>query len=292
MTALRTAFLSAAVLELLATLAMALVAVTAGLRLVHGSVPLTAGLAALLLAPEVFTALRALGAAYHSADDAAEAVARTRHLLAPSQAAPVRSPSTVDDELAIDGLCVQYAGRALPAVTGLTAHIEDGQLVRLAGASGTGKSTVLELLAGRLRPAGPVRVDGSVTGGSTDVAHVPQHPRFAADTVADELCLHGADPAEVAALLSDVDLPAELAQRRCADLSPGQAQLVALARALVQLRRGARLLLLDEPTAHLDASRARRVVDIVAAMRGRITTLVATHDPALVAVADREISLR
>jgi ATP-binding cassette subfamily C protein CydCD len=198
----------------------------------------------------------------------------------------------VDAELAIDGLGVRYAGRALPAVTALTAHIEDGQIVRLTGSSGTGKSTVLDLLAGRLRPGGPVTVDGSVTGGAGRVAHVPQHPRFAADTVAEELCLHGAYAVEIAALLSDVDLPAELAQRRCAELSPGQAQLVAFARALVQVRRGARLLLLDEPTAHLDASRARRVVDTVAGMRGRLTTLVATHDPALVAVTDRQIPLR
>jgi ATP-binding cassette subfamily C protein CydCD len=292
MAALRTAFLSAAVLELLATLAMALVAVTAGLRLVHGAVPLTTGLAALLLAPEVFTALRSLGAAYHSADDAVEAVTRTRHLLATPQATAFRSSSTVDDGLALAALRVRYAGRPAPAVAGLSARVAFGEIVRLSGASGTGKSTVLDLVAGRLHRGDAVAVDGTVTGGPSQIAHVPQHPRFAADTVAEELRLHGAAAAEVAGLLSDVDLPAAVAGQRCAELSPGQAQLVAFARALARVRHGARLLLLDEPTAHLDAQRARQVVSTVAGLRGRVATLVATHDPALVAVADRNIELR
>jgi ATP-binding cassette subfamily C protein CydCD len=245
----------------------------------------------------VFVALRSLGAAYHSADDAVEAIGRTRDLLAPPVTAPVLSPSTVDSELAIAGLNVHYAGRGTAAVAGLSAHVRQGEIVRLAGPSGTGKSTVLDLLAGRLRAAdtvsidGTVTMDGTTTGGPTSVAYVAQHPRFAADTVAEELRLHGADEREVAGLLSDVDLPAQLARRRCTELSPGQAQLVAFARALVRIRHGAGLLLLDEPTAHLDGPHARLVVDAVAGMRDGLTTLVATHDPALVCVADRKIEL-
>lgn len=301
MTALRTAFLSAVVLELLATLAMALVAVTAGVRLVSGSIPLASGLAALLLAPEVFAALRMLGAAYHSADDAVEALTRTTELVRQPAAATVRSSSTGDNgPLVLAGLDVHHAGRATAAVSSFTATIPAGEVVRLTGPSGAGKSTVLDVLAGRLRSGRGVDVTGTVTGGPVPVGHVPQHPRCAADTVAEELRLHGADPDEVARLLGEVGLPAGIAGRRCADLSPGELQLVALARALVQVHSGdggvsgtgAGLLLLDEPTAHVDADRAARVAQVVARHRGKLTTLVATHDPALAAVADREVALR
>ncbi len=292
MAALRTAFLSAVVLELLATLAMALVAVTAGLRLVNGSMPLAAGLTALLLAPEAFAALRMLGAAYHSADDAIEALSRTRELLNRPAPAPVRSASTQDGPLTLRGLAVRYAGRTRPAVSGVTAVVGAGEAVRLTGRSGAGKSTVLDVLADRLRPGPSVEVAGRVTGASAQVAHVPQHPRCAADTVDEELRLHGATTEELPELLATVGLAPQAAGRRCDELSPGELQLVTFARALVRVRRGARLLLLDEPTAHLDADRARRVAELVAGMRGHVTTVVATHDPALAAVTDREVALR
>jgi ATP-binding cassette subfamily C protein CydCD len=292
MRTLRTAFLSAAVLELLATLSMALVAVTAGLRLVNGSAPLATGLAALLLAPEVFVALRMLGAAYHSADDAVEAVTRTQELTSRPEPSPVLASSKEDGYrgLRLDELSVRYAGRAAPAVPSLTASIEPGESVLLTGASGAGKSTVLDVIAGRLRPGSTAKITGEVRGAGARVGHVPQHPRWAAATVDEELRLHGAS--EVAQALAEVGLDPGVARRPCADLSPGEQQLVAFARALAQVRLGARVLLLDEPTAHVDSERSRAVARLVESLRGTVTVLAATHDPVLAAVTDRKVSVR
>ncbi|MGY1822105.1 thiol reductant ABC exporter subunit CydC [Geodermatophilus sp. SYSU D00079] len=298
---LRLAFLSSLVLELLATLSVALVAVTVGLRLVHGDVALAVGLTALLLAPEAFAPLRALGAAHHAGEDAALAAAEARAVLAaPLAPAPGAGPD--DDprgaDVAVHGLTVRFAGRTAPALPPVDLAVRPGELVAVRGASGSGKSTLLAALAGLVPPA--ATVEGSVTGVPAGaVAYAPQHPRTTAVTVADELRRHAAPgpgvdevvgEALVVEALARVGAPA-LAGRRCTTLSPGELQLVALARALVRIRRGARLLLLDEPTAHLDADAAARVAAVLAGLRGTVTVLLVTHDPALAALADRTVHL-
>ncbi|MGY1640967.1 thiol reductant ABC exporter subunit CydC [Geodermatophilus sp. SYSU D00703] len=298
---LRLAFLSALVLELLATLSVALVAVTVGLRLVHGDVALAAGLTALLLAPEAFAPLRALGSAHHANEDAALAAAEARAVLAAPAAAPL--PPTPDDDprgadVAVRGLTVRFPGRAVPALPRVDLAARPGELVALRGASGSGKSTLLAVLAGLTDPS--AAVEGTVTGvPAGGVAYVPQHPRTTGETVADELRRHaGSQPgvdeiageAFVIEALERVGATA-LAGRRCTTLSPGELQRVALARALVRIRRGARLLLLDEPTAHLDDAAAARVAAVLAGLRGTVTVLLVTHDAALAALADRDVTL-
>ncbi|MGR6965182.1 thiol reductant ABC exporter subunit CydC [Geodermatophilus sp. URMC 61] len=319
---LRLAFLSALVLELLATLSVALVAVTVGLRLVHGDLDLAVGLTALLLAPEAFAPLRALGAAHHAGEHAALAAAEARVVLAapasgPMDTAPVAGPASVGDpaqvadddgdprgaDVAVTGLSVRFPGRTVPALPPVDLAVRPGELVAVRGASGSGKSTLLAVLAGLTDPAAEVHgaVSGVPAGG---VAYVPQHPRTTGATVADELRRHagsgpggshdvGDEPAGEAHVVEALTRAgaADLAGRDCTSLSPGELQRVALARALVRIRRGARLLLLDEPTAHLDDASAARVAAELAGLRGTVTVLLVTHDPALAALADRTVDL-
>ncbi len=172
-------------------------------------------------------------------------------------------------------------------------------MVTLTGPSGSGKSTLLAALAGTLPTT--AQTTGAVTGVPDRVAVAPQHPRTTADTVADELRLHAgvddADPLDavvaeglVVDALARVGA-ADLAGRRCTTLSPGELQRVALARALVRVRRGAGLLLLDEPTAHLDDAAGARVAAVLADLRGSVSVVLVTHDPALAALADRSVQL-
>ncbi|MGY2001796.1 thiol reductant ABC exporter subunit CydC [Blastococcus sp. SYSU DS1024] len=297
---LRIAFLSALVLELIATLSVALVAVTVGVRLVEGHLALALGLTALLLAPEAFAPLRALGAAHHASEDAALAAAEARAVLAAPAGAPVPAPADDDDprgaDVLVAGLTVTYPGRAVPALPPTDLVVRPGELVVLRGPSGSGKSTLLAALAGLPDPA--ARVGGSLAGGGP-VAVVPQFPRTTGVTVADELRRHAAaEPGidEIAAeayvieALRRVEADG-LAGRAPESLSPGELQRVALARALVRVRRGARLLLLDEPTAHLDDDARGLVAAVLASLRGTVTIVLVTHDPVLASLADRAVDL-
>ncbi|MGY2082439.1 thiol reductant ABC exporter subunit CydC [Blastococcus sp. SYSU DS0539] len=296
---LRVAFLSALVLELIATLSVALVAVTVGLRLAEGHMALALGLTALLLAPEAFAPLRALGSAHHAAEDASLAAAEARAVLAAPVAAtpaPVADDDPRGADVAVAGLTVSYPGRAGAALPATDLVARPGELVALSGPSGSGKSTLLAALAGLLAPG--TQVAGTVTGVGP-VAVVPQFPRTTGATVADELRRHAASEpgvdeiageAFVIEALARVGIE-ELADRAPGSLSPGELQRVALARALVRVRRGARLLLLDEPTAHLDDEARDRVVAVLAGLRGMVTRVLVTHDPALAALADRTVHL-
>jgi ATP-binding cassette subfamily C protein CydCD len=294
---LRVAFLSALVLEVLATLSVALVAVTVGVRLVHGDLDLDVGLLALLLAPEAFAPLRALGAAHHAAEDAAEAAAAARTVLATPAPRPLvgEPPAGRPRGVTVTGLTVSFPGRGAPAVSGASFAVAPGELVALRGPSGSGKSTVLAVLAGQLLDGASASVEGTVLR-PADVAVVPQFPRTVADTVVDELRRHAADVTpERASDLADAALDwvdgGDLRERACRTLSPGELQRVALARALVQVQRGARVLLLDEPTASLDAASTAAIAELLHRLRGSLCTVLVTHEPALAALADRTVDL-
>ncbi|WP_231558405.1 thiol reductant ABC exporter subunit CydC [Modestobacter caceresii] len=294
---LRIAFLSSLVLEVLATLSVALVAVTVGVRLVHGDMGLDGGLLALLLAPEAFAPLRALGAAHHASEDAAEAAAAARAVLAAPAPRPVLAapPAGQLRGITVDGLTVSFPGRGRPAVDGASFEVAPGELVALRGPSGSGKSTVLAVLAGQLLDGATAQVDGVVLA-PADVAVVPQFPHTVADTVLDELRRHAGDvPDEWATDLADTALAwldaGHLRERACRTLSPGELQRVALARALVRVQRGARVLLLDEPTASLDAASTAQVAELLVRLRGSLCTVLVTHSPALAALADRAVDL-
>ncbi|MCF6746618.1 ATP-binding cassette domain-containing protein, partial [Blastococcus sp. KM273128] len=277
---LRIAFLSALVLELIATLSVAVVAVTVGVRLVEGHLVLGLGLTALLLAPEAFAPLRALGAAHHAAEDASLAAAEARAVLAaPTGTSPAAVPGDDDPrgaEVVVAGLRVAHPGRAVPALPPTDLVVRPGELLVLRGPSGSGKSTLLAALAGLTDPGADV-AGVVVAGGPTAV--VPQFPRTTGATVADELRRHAAAAPGVDEVVAEAYVVEalgrveahDLAGRAPESLSPGELQRVALARALVRVRRGARLLLLDEPTAHLDDDARGLVAAVLAALRGTVT---------------------
>lgn len=307
---LRIAFLSAFALELLSTLSVALVAVGVGLRLVNGEIDLRTGLFVLVLAPEAYLPLRRLGADYHASEEGLAAARAAIDLIETRPAVesghlPV--PDLGTSELRLRDVSVSHPGRPVPAPDGLSLDVRPGEVVGLSGPSGLGKSTTLWLLLGLLEPnAGSVVLDAggaAIPVASLDgdawrrqLAWVPQSPFLAAGTVAENVRLvaPAASDAEIAAALLAVGLggiPLELRLgERGSGLSSGQGRRIAVARALL---RPARFLLLDEPTAGLDAVSERLVLDAVRAAareRGQGVLIVA-HRPAALAIADRVVEL-
>ncbi|MGV9296901.1 thiol reductant ABC exporter subunit CydD [Amycolatopsis sp. NPDC003676] len=283
---LKVAFSSAFVLELAATLSVALVAVVIGVRLVSGSLPLAIGLGVLILAPECYQPIRAVGAAFHASEDGVEAVRRVTAVLAEPVPAEGTRPAPCGS-LVVSDLKVARRGGFAP--DGESFSVQRGQIVWLRAPSGGGKSTTLATLLGFV-PS----YDGSVMAGDVPLAEadlerwragiawVPQSPVFSGGTVREEL----AGP-DVDAVLSELGLHG-LADRPVDRLSLGQRQRVAVARALLRVQSGAWLLLLDEPTAHLDDVNARRVLDAVErAVENGAAAVIAAHErSAAVAVAD------
>ncbi|MBH0117061.1 thiol reductant ABC exporter subunit CydC [Salinibacterium sp. NG253] len=282
METLRTAFLSALVLELIATISVAVVAVFVGVRLVDDQLSLTVGLIALVLAPECFAPFRELGAAFHSSENGLTALRRARAIIDAPRAREHRQSAGA---FRVVNLTIAYDGRALPAVNGLNFRATPGTITALDGPSGSGKSSVLEVLAGNREPSG-----GSVWGIDVSrVAWVPQHPHTVADTVLDELRLYSNDEKAIKSVLLDLGLTG-LAEADPRQVSPGELRRIAVARGLLRVEAGATLLLLDEPTAHLDPASAARVEAAIAELRGRpVTVLVASHEAGIAALADQVV---
>ncbi|AWT44250.1 MULTISPECIES: thiol reductant ABC exporter subunit CydD [Streptomyces] len=303
---LRIAFLSSFALELLSTLSVALVAVTIGMRLVHGEMDLYDGLVVLVLAPEAYLPLRQVGAQYHAA---AEGLAAAEEIFAVLET-PLPESGTAavpTGGIAVEGVTVRYPGRSADAVTKASFSVEPGETVALVGPSGAGKSTLLHVLLGFVRPAdGRVRIVGAdladldLEQWRSRIAWVPQRPHLYAGTVAENVRLArpDADDTAVRQALADagalefVDALPEGARTVLgedgAGLSAGQRQRLALARAFLADRP---VLLLDEPTAALDGRTEAEVVEAVRRLAVGRTVLLVVHRPALLAVADRVVRL-
>lgn len=307
---LRTAFLSALALELIATISVAVVAVFIGVRLVHGDMALEAGLLALVLAPDCYLPLRELGTAHHASDDGRAALTETtavlegreQRRLEPGQPGQPRRPGPAD--LTVRELTVSFAGRQGNAVGPLSFSAPAGLVTALDGPSGAGKSTILGVLAGTVGFGGGTEVSGVVGGfAAGDVAWVPQHPVMVAETVQDEVLLYltancmandtAAAPASAGEVLRCLSAAGagHLAGKHPAELSPGELRRVALARGLARIEAGATVLLLDEPTAHLDRASANVVHDAIRALRGRATVILVAHDRQTRELADKLVSL-
>ena len=299
---LRVAFLSSLALELIATISVALVAVVIGVRLVNGDMSLELGLLALILAPECYQPLRDLGTAHHASEDGLEALKRTNAVLdapaavslVPEKAGSAGHPAGAG--LAVSGLSIRYAGRPQPAVSNLSFTVPSGSIAALTGPSGSGKTSVLEALAGLRRSGGATTIEGTVTGvDRAGVAWIPQHPVLVEDTAAAEIALYsGLDAQEgrQAAIdaLTAID-SLHLLDARTADLSPGEQRRVAVARALARVacQPQVRILLADEPTAHLDTRSAAAVIDALEHLRGSVTVLLVAHDQDAAAIAGQLI---
>jgi ATP-binding cassette subfamily C protein CydCD len=306
---LRVAFLSSLALELLSTVSVALVAVGIGMRLVHGDLDLFTGLVVLILAPEAYLPLRQVGAHYHAA---AEGLAAAEEVFAVLECeTPRRGTVTAPDArkavLRLEGVAVTHPGRGESSLPATSLVVPPGETVAITGASGTGKTTLLSVVLGFTEPSA-----GRVLLGDTDladvspetwwqqIAWVPQRPWFFAGTVAENVRLSrpGADDASVRQALREAgaldfvtelpDGPDTVLGEDGAGLSAGQRQRIALARAFLADRP---VLLLDEPTANLDGATEASVAAAIARLAAGRTVLLVVHRPALLALADRTVSL-
>ncbi len=307
---LRIAFLSGAVLELAATLGIALVAVVVGVRLAEGGIGFESALTVLVLAPELYLPLRNLAAQFHASADGAAVAERMLDLSDESPAASrhrIRSGRPVLSPIVFERVSFGYPSREAQVLREVDLELRAGETLAVVGPSGGGKSTLLSLLLRFVEPSsGRILVGGDdlatvdPAAWRTRLAYVPQSPTLFRGTVADNIRL--GDPAaeddrvRLAAELAAahdfvVELPhgyETLVGDGGRQLSSGQRRRLALARAFL---RDAPLVLLDEPTADLDRASAELVADAIDTLRVGRTVLLVAHDPDLAAVADRVVRL-
>jgi thiol reductant ABC exporter CydD subunit len=310
MSMLRVAFLSGTILELAATLAIALVAVTVGVRLVDGGVGFEAALTVLVLTPELYLPLRNVAAQFHASSEGAAVAARLLDLVdepSPARSGSLVPPSPARAPVRLEAVSFAYPTRAGLVLDRLELELRPGETVALVGASGEGKSTVAALLLGLLEPSGGRITVGGVELGDCDpaawrsqVAWVPQRPTLFRGSIADNIRLGdaAADDSRVraAAVSAGADafirgLPAgyeTVVGDGGRTLSTGQRRRIALARAFL---RDASLVVLDEPTADLDPASAGLVREAVERLRGGRTVLLIAHEEGLVEHADRAVKL-
>jgi ATP-binding cassette subfamily C protein CydCD len=290
---LRMAFLSSLVLELVATMSVALVAVGVGLSLVYGHLTLRTGLLALILAPEAYLPLRQAAAQFHAVTDGLSAASEALTVIETPRGSFVdlERYSTPDRRtILVDSLSVTHPGRAVAAPAGVCVSVGPGEIAVITGPSGCGKSTLIDVLLGFAQPtSGHVQ-----TADRSRIGWVPQEPYLFPGTVASNIRLGWPDApltaveaAASAAALDDVPLDRVLTER--GGLSAGQRRRVALARALLPDRP---FLLLDEPTAGLDTVREQHVLRTLRAQAeaGR-AILIAAHHPPVIAIADTVVRL-
>mgnify|MGYP005990951569 FL=1 len=308
MRALKIAFLSSMVLELLATLCVALVAVGIGLRLVFGEMTLEAGIIALVLAPEVYFPLRAVGTQFHAAEDGVEAADRAFRVLDRRTARPTggRTVDATAVDIELDGLGVASRDGAAPAE--LSALCRAGTVTVLTGPNGAGKTTALHAILGLTPPStGAVSVGGvpiaelDLEQWWAQVAWLPQRPVLVPGTLYDNVTLHGIPDSaalELACRAAGFD---EVLREHPegwdtrvgqggVGLSLGELQRLALTRTFVS---DAPVMLLDEPTAHLDPVSEATVLQAVrdAADRG-VTVVMVGHRRSVLHAADRIVEVR
>ncbi len=309
MSVLRIAFLSSFMLELISAVSIAIVAVISGFRLLHGTMAFSPAYFILLVAPEYFLTLRTLGTLHHSRMEAVSAADQVRELLgipAGEAAAPVPPPAagghrriTRPPALMFRGVDFSYG--AAPVLRGLSMSVGSSERVALVGASGAGKSTLLAFLNLFARPQrGAIEIDG-VPLASLDpaewhrvVAWLPQRPTLFHGSVRDNVRLGRQDASEdeiraAMSLACVEELALDTAVGEAGQgISTGQAQRIALARLFL---RAPLLVLLDEPTAHLDPGNAALVSEGLLRLSSGRTTLLVTHRVESAAGMDRIIEI-
>jgi thiol reductant ABC exporter CydD subunit len=321
MDVLRTAFQTSLVLEWGATIAIALVAVEIGLRLLEGGIAFERALAVLLVTPEFFLPLRALAIRFHIGTAGKAVIGRTFEILDTPIATAVTTgePSEPTDPAAgepalaepprihFEAVRFAYPGRSVAALDEVSLELPAGTSLALVGATGAGKSTLASLLLRFITPgAGFIGVDGRsldripLSAWRASVAWVPQRPHLFDGTIADNIRLaqpHAPDAAVVAAaeaanagdfidrLPRGYETPVGEAGSR---LSGGQRQRLAIARAFL---RDAPLLVLDEATSHQDEASEEAISDALSRLLVGRTVLIIAHRLRLAARADQVVVL-
>jgi thiol reductant ABC exporter CydD subunit len=310
MRVLRVTFLSSLVLELLASVSVALIAVAIGLRLLAGHVDLRTSLFVLILAPEAYLPIRQMAADYHASAEGRSAAAQVFEFLdelPPDRGSAVFVPDPAETGLFIDALRFTYPGRAEPAIDGVTLEIRPGEFVAITGPTGCGKSTLLSCVLGLAHAQSGHIFAGNIDLRTLDpdawrarIGWVPQRPHLFATTIADNIRLGRPyatrselnDAASAAGLDSLLSRLPRGWDTRIGEggtgISAGERQRVALARAFL---RDAPLLLLDEPTANVDGQTESDVISAVRALSAGRTVLMVAHRRCLLAVADRVVDL-
>jgi thiol reductant ABC exporter CydD subunit len=307
---LRIAFISGAVLEFAATLGIALVAVTVGVRLVNGGMGFEPALTVLVLSPELYLPLRNLAAQFHTGADGLAVASRLLDLVEapePAERGSAIAASPREAAVRLEGVSFSYPGRPGNVLSSLDLALRPGETVALVGPSGAGKSTVASLLLLLAQPsAGHVTVGGvdlaecDPEAWRADLAWVPQHPTLFQGTVAENIAL-GEPRAGEARIRAAAELAgADAFIRRLPDgyativgdggraLSAGERRRIAIARAFL---RDAPLVILDEPTANLDRESGEVLGDALVRLGKGRTVLLIAHDDEVVRHADRAVRL-
>ena len=308
MSVLRIAFLSSFMLELISAVSIAIVAVISGFRLLHGTMAFSPAYFILLVAPEYFLTLRTLGTLHHSRMEAISAAEQIKSFLeVPAGGGVAPGPTPVRHRRitrapAITFRGVDFSYGSGPVLSGLTLSVGSAERLALTGTSGAGKSTLLALLNRFARPQqGTIEIDGmplanfEVTEWRRIVAWLPQRPTLFHGSVRDNVRLGRQDASEEEirkaaslARMEEIALDTPVGEAG-QGLSTGQAQRIALARLFL---RTPLLVLLDEPTAHLDAENAALVSEGILELSAGRTTLVVTHRAGSAAGMDRIVEIR
>jgi ATP-binding cassette subfamily C protein CydD len=305
MSVLRLAFLSSFMLELISAVSIAIVAVISGFRLLHGTMAFNPAYFILLVAPEYFLTLRMLGTLHHSRMEAISAAEQIQEFLGrpvlEESAARVNAPCVMRPPvITFHGVSFSYG--AAPVLSGVTLEIDSCERVALIGASGAGKSTLLALLNRFARPQqGTIEIDGvplaalDLAGWRRVVAWLPQRPTMFHGSVRDNVTLGRRDASkdEIRRAMSlaraeGIPLDTPVGESGLG-LSTGEAQRVALARLFL---RTPLLVLLDEPTAHLDAENSALVSEGIQELSSGRTTLLVTHRAESAAGMDRIVEIK